>query len=79
MDISVRAVRMVAIIVESPHAGRKTVGKSDKFHEISCQAMSEGKHTLIIVPDYAQQPYLQCNKLASPVDCEYAVYRPAMN
>lgn len=79
VDLSVTAARMVTIVVKSPHAGRKTVGRSDKFHEISYHAKSDGKHILIIVADYAQQPYLQCNKRASHVEYEYAVYRPTMN
>ena len=76
VELSVTAAREVTIVVKSPQTGRKTVGRSDKFHEISYQAMADGNYLLIIVADYAQQPYLQCNKRAAHVEYEYVISRP---
>ena len=76
VELSVTAAREVTIVVKSPHSGRNTLGRSDKFHDIIFEAVGDGNYILIIVADYAQQPYLQCNKRAAHVEYEYVISRP---
>ena len=76
VKLSVTAARNVTIVVKSPHTGRKTLGRSDQFHDIIFEAVGDGTYMLIIEADYSQQAYLQCNKRAAHVEYEYVISRP---
>jgi hypothetical protein len=76
VELSVTAAKGVTIVVKYPHTGRKTVGRPDKFHDIVFETDEDGRHILIIAADYADQPYLQCNKRAAHVEYEYFISRP---
>ena len=76
VELSVTAAKGVTIVVKYPHTGRKTVGKPDKFHDIVFETDEDGRHILIIAADYADQPYLQCNKRAAHVEYAYVISRP---